>query len=233
MDIDNIAWIPFQELFPLQRDEVFLFYGLDTLFRSSPIAELLTVDEILRANRFVKAQRSSWIACHAALRLLCSKILQTNSLGIVFHQTDFGKPFLRNTSIHFNLSHCKNSFLIAFSLKPIGVDIEPIELIKNHLDVVNFAFSEEERIVSENGTNKEQFYAIWTAKEAFCKATGEGLVDGLSDVNVVGFSSNAISDSRFIHKAFFCPNGEIGSVVFDSATCHIRFFHLVDYRTLL
>ncbi len=232
MDIDNIAWIPFQELFPLQRDEVFLFYGTDSMFRSLPIVDLLTADEILRANRLIHNQQSVWVASHASLRLLCSKILRIKPLEIVFNKTDLDKPFLNGFPFHFNLSHSNNSFLIAFSSKPIGVDLEPIELTQNHSDVVNFAFSEEERIVCENGTNQEQFYAIWTAKEAFCKAMGEGLVDGLSEMNVVGFSSNSINDSHFKHKTFFCPNGEIGSVVFDSATRHIRFFHLVDHRTL-
>lgn len=80
------------------------------------------------------------------------------------------KPFLWNTPIKFNFSHCDNAVLCAVDWKEIGVDIQnytdTITEIKNSIvtDRENVQFSD-----------KKQVTRLWTLKEAYGKYCGVGL----------------------------------------------------------
>ena len=89
---------------------------------------------------------------------------------------EHGKPYLQNSSdIFFNLSHSGDYVLCGIADRQIGVDIQ-----KRHDKDVSGV---KEKI--HNAQDKdEDFFLLFSAKEAFCKCTGEGLQRDLSHIAV-------------------------------------------------
>ena len=89
-----------------------------------------------------------------------------------------GKPFLPGLpGVHFSLSHCPGLAVCLVAGVPCGVDAEafrtpPPRTLRRALSPA------ERRTVSESPRPEEAFFRIWTAKEAFVKATGDGLPAG-------------------------------------------------------
>lgn len=81
-----------------------------------------------------------------------------------------GKPFFADIpERHFNLSHTAGLCLCALSDQgPVGVDIERVRPRRSNLP--RYAMSEGELAVFDGSW--EDFYRIWTLKEAFCKYQG-------------------------------------------------------------
>ena len=89
---------------------------------------------------------------------------------------EHGKPYLQNSrDIFFNLSHSGDYVLCGIADRQIGVDIQ-----KRHDKDVSGV---KEKI--HNVQDKEEdFFLLFSAKEAFCKCTGEGLQRDLSHIAV-------------------------------------------------
>lgn len=84
-----------------------------------------------------------------------------------------GKPFFPNfPQYHFNLSHTAGLCLCALSeAGPVGVDIERVR--PRRADLPRYVMSEEEFSVFDGSW--EEFYRIWTLKEAYCKLLGRSI----------------------------------------------------------
>ena len=93
--------------------------------------------------------------------------------SIVIMPDENGKPYADGLNVHFNISHSGELVICAVSDKPIGVDIEEIKNIKDTL-IDYVCTADEKEYVSGN---KERFFEIWTAKEAYFKCTGTGITD--------------------------------------------------------
>lgn len=88
-------------------------------------------------------------------------------------QGEQGKPFFPDfLQHHFNLSHTGGLCLCALSeAGPVGVDIERVRPRRPALP--RYAMSEEE--FSAFDGSWEDFYRIWTLKEAYCKYLGRSI----------------------------------------------------------
>ena len=85
-------------------------------------------------------------------------------------RTQEGKPFFPEMPLlHFNISHTKGWSLCAISNKPVGVDIEVLRPRREGLFRYCLTETEYERF---DGTWQD-FYRIWTLKEAWCKYLGQ------------------------------------------------------------
>jgi len=95
-------------------------------------------------------------------------------------KTAYGKPFVANNS-SFNISHAGTIVAVAFSDQEIGLDIEA-SIEADFTGILSCFHPEElaEYHQSKPALHKEMFYRIWTRKEAFLKATGNGIVKGLN-----------------------------------------------------
>lgn len=94
-----------------------------------------------------------------------------------FTESDRGKPELSaQFPFFFNLSHAEEYVLFAASSHPIGVDIEKIA--SNFLEIAEAYFTKQEQrqiFSTENIAQQEQtFFRLWTLKESYMKATGQG-----------------------------------------------------------
>ena len=92
-----------------------------------------------------------------------------------------GKPyFLSNCEIFFNISHSSNYVACVIGNRPVGIDIEKASKGRQNLAKRFFDVSEAEWI--KECDSDERFFRIWTLKEAYGKATGQGVLDILDKI---------------------------------------------------
>jgi 4'-phosphopantetheinyl transferase len=166
---------------------------LDEPARVGSEVVVLSPDEIARASRFhFEKDRIHFTRCRSALRDLLAGYLAIPAAEICFEYLTSGKPQLaaeqNPCALQFNVSHSANIALIAVgSEHRLGVDIEKI---RDDVDTTALAerfFSLRERAglqVLPDHLRVPGFFACWTRKEAFLKATGEGLSFPLADFSV-------------------------------------------------
>jgi 4'-phosphopantetheinyl transferase len=155
--------------------------------------DILAPDEIARASRFYfEDDRRRFVKCRVALRILLGGYLEIQPADIRFQYENNGKPEIAlphdSRGLRFSVS---NSGALASSAvgsgSAIGVDIEKVRPNPDFLNVARQFFSAREvqaiLALSEN-KRQEAFFACWTRKEAFLKATGIGLSYPLSEFSV-------------------------------------------------
>jgi 4'-phosphopantetheinyl transferase len=155
------------------------------------LAQLLATDEQQRAARFrFEKDRRKFIVARGLLRSILARYLSLPPEQVQFSYRQRGKPELANVyaggKLEFNVSHSHEMALYGIALdRPIGVDLEhirPIEAVA--LSQRFFSPSESATIASLTGTEQHRcFFRGWTQKEAYLKATGDGL-GGLESVEV-------------------------------------------------
>ena len=92
-----------------------------------------------------------------------------------------GKPyFSSNCEIFFNISHSSNYVACVIGNRPVGIDIEKARKGRQNLAKRFFDVSEAEWI--KECDSDQRFFRIWTLKEAYGKATGQGVLDILDKI---------------------------------------------------
>ena len=153
----------------------------------SGLAELrgwLAADEVTRAERFVTDRlQASFVLSRSFLRGVLARYLHCDPREVSFTLGAFGKPALTaadsDLQLSFNLAHAGSITLCAVGLnRDIGVDVEQLRDIEDMDKIAGRFFAPLEvaklDALSE-GEKLEAFFRCWTGKEAFIKATGEGL----------------------------------------------------------
>ena len=90
-------------------------------------------------------------------------------------RTREGKPYFPDRpDLQFSLSHSGSLSLCALADTPVGADIELVR--PRSLKLPRYALSDwEYEWYESRGSRWEDFYTLWTLKEARVKCTGEGL----------------------------------------------------------
>jgi 4'-phosphopantetheinyl transferase len=141
----------------------------------------LTQDECDRVQRFkVLQHRRNFISARGALRSYLAQYVNCAPKDLRFEYGRHGKPQLVNDpSLHFNLAHSHDRALIVVCrTATIGVDLEKVRAVPKLLAVAKrfFSASEYDSIAAlPEALQPEKFFAYWTCKEAYLKATGTGL----------------------------------------------------------
>jgi 4'-phosphopantetheinyl transferase len=157
------------------------------------LAETLSASERQRADRFqFDRDRLRFIARRGLLRRILGRYVNVDPARLSFTLSSRGKPALAakngGPALHFNLSHSEGLALFAVAHNcPLGVDVERLRPIAEADGIAEKFFSARETFMlnSRPGTSKlEAFFRCWTAKEAFLKATGDGITDSLAEVEV-------------------------------------------------
>lgn len=95
-----------------------------------------------------------------------------------------GKPYFPQCpNLHFSLSHSGELSLCALSGGEVGCDIELVQARKESFPAYALG-SEELGWFQSRGSRWEDFYTLWTLKEARVKCTGEGLVPPAREIPV-------------------------------------------------
>jgi exopolysaccharide biosynthesis WecB/TagA/CpsF family protein/anti-anti-sigma factor len=102
-----------------------------------------------------------------------------------------GKPELAGDlaeTLYFNLAHSENLALVAVGTSSgIGVDVERVRWLDDFDELVGRFFSQREATAFhrlESRIKPQAFFNLWTRKEAWLKATGEGIGHSLNRVEV-------------------------------------------------
>ena len=187
-------WSPAPSALRLPTDRVDIWrVRLDESAKSDSSTAILSADEIARASRFhFDKDRIHFIQCRSALRTLLGIYLRTPPAGIHFEYLASGKPQLvaaqNQCALQFNVSHSGNLALIAIgSEHKLGVDIEKMRPDVDTAALAERFFSVRERAelrALPDDLRAHGFFACWTRKEAFLKATGDGLSFPLADFSV-------------------------------------------------
>jgi 4'-phosphopantetheinyl transferase len=140
--------------------------------------EILSSDERVRADRFkFDHHRQRFIHGRGILRSLLAHYLQTKPELLQFRYGSHGKPFLKTSNLQFNLAHSDDLALYVFTYdRVIGIDVEKIRPMSDFLAIAHRFFSPRETDAIRRSTSQSLFFfRYWTCKEAFLKATGDGL----------------------------------------------------------
>jgi 4'-phosphopantetheinyl transferase len=150
----------------------------------------LDATERARASRFhFERDRKSYVATRGFLRSLLGATLREDPSKLVFEYGDHGKPVLATSrhspAVHFSVSHSTGYAIFAISNGPeVGIDLEAADRLNRSKDLAQLAA----RILSSNelmiwdalpneATRAAAFLRAWTRKEAYAKATGQGLTE--------------------------------------------------------
>ena len=169
--------------------DVWTIWIPDAVAYTETFERILSSDEIQKAARFLRTEdRTRYVVAHGFLRKLLGKYLEMEPTALSFITNGFGKPALAQSyarqPLCFNFAHSGDVILCAVTTgRQVGVDVEAI---KSSLDVMELARAQfADEVFTGLGSlssdeRQEAFFRVWTRKEAFLKARGDGLQFGLN-----------------------------------------------------
>jgi 4'-phosphopantetheinyl transferase len=149
---------------------------------------LLCRQECERASRFAfQRERERFIAARGLLRTILGTFLGADPRELEFIYSATGKPSLggdfTDCGLEFNLAHSGGLGVFAVSgLGAVGIDVEQVRPVPEYSALSERFFTPHECALINTLPRDEAiraFFQIWILKEAWLKATGEGIA-GLS-----------------------------------------------------
>lgn len=191
----DIVWKSPPEQLTIKSQEVHLW---KTNLQQSSINiknsfKILNQEEKIKAQRFhFEKHQHRFILARSSLKRILSLYLSIPPETIALDYSDYGKPqlvdHLNKKQLQFNLSHSQD--LAIYAITPyylIGVDLEYIRPMPDAETLAKRFFSDQEFVTINRlpTVKKEQeFFTLWTAKEAYLKAIGKGISGGLEKVEI-------------------------------------------------
>ncbi len=135
----------------------------------------LNREEMCRCQRFLKEDdRLRFAGGRIFTKLIAAEYLKKSPADMIINTPKNGKPVIMgDTKLEYNISHSGDMILLAFSASAeVGVDIEKKD---PHIDAALLStvlHPHEKEAVLRCGA--DEFYTIWTNKEAYVKAVGKG-----------------------------------------------------------
>lgn len=140
---------------------------------------------------------------HSFVKEIISKQKGVNYHDIKIYINKLGKPML-DCGSYFSLSYSGDYAAIYIQNFNIGLDIEEINTSIIDKTLIHFVLSDKEIEYLTN--SKEQdlcFFKLWTAKEAYLKYKGTGIINNLKKVDTL--TLNKINLKYFkIHNCIVC-----------------------------
>jgi 4'-phosphopantetheinyl transferase len=143
---------------------------------------MLDAMELARADSYhFASDRDTFTAAHALVRTMLSEATGLPTSSWRYVTGEFGKPALEadcaGSELHFNISHTRGFVACAIARDEVGVDVEASDRMTDFDIGDRFFAPEEAQLVrsAPSETRASIFFRFWTLKEAFIKATGEGL----------------------------------------------------------
>ena len=193
---------------------------------------LLTADcgvFLEQGNTREESDRASVLESHSASRYLAARRLLRDVLaglmGCLPSEVDImtdadGKPYLPGHRYHFSIAHSRELVGVAIAGFPIGLDLEWARPV-DQAGLSRRFFSPEEAELFRENPNPDQFFTLWTCREAAIKADGRGLAKLLSLTRVStdpmptnGFREIMIGEDRWRAAHWMEGGGLHGAVAF-------------------
>jgi 4'-phosphopantetheinyl transferase len=153
---------------------------------------LLCGEEQRRAERFhFELDRNRFMVGRGTLRMILGYYGGTDPAKISFTAGAHGKPGLASESgsqLFFNLSHARGLAVCAVaSDHEVGIDVEFMRSFPEADAIASRWFSADEQAELRSlpmALQAHGFFRVWTSKEAYLKATGEGIAEALNRIEV-------------------------------------------------
>jgi 4'-phosphopantetheinyl transferase len=175
------------------EDEVHVWRArLDGCSESLPaLRAVLSAEEHARAARFhFEDDRRRFTLGRGLLRVLLGRCIGCAPQELAFRTGAYGKPSLEGgPPVEFNVSHSGAFVLLSLAWRRrLGIDVERIraDMATTGIAEEFFSLAECRDLAGLSGALRtEAFFACWTRKEAYIKATGYGLSLPLDQFDVV------------------------------------------------
>lgn len=193
------------------QDDFETFY--QTIKSRLPISLLSKIE----GYKFSEGKQRSLIG-DLMVRRFYAQEFKVDPFSFDFEYNEHEKPALKNYSdTYFNISHSSDWVVVAFSDRPVGIDVEKNK--GNRLKVAKRFFTQEEQndLFSLPSIEKQidYFYRLWTLKESYMKAVGKGISMSLSsfsfqkkeDPFILKYSADDIDfhfSTFIIHPEYAC-----------------------------
>ncbi len=194
-----------------------------------------------RAARFrFDEDRARFTVGRALARRHLGAQLGMDPKALAFSYTAEGQPLLAaDASVRFSITHTKEIVAVAATAGArVGIDVEydrvklePADLAARILSPADLgAF-----LALPEAEQRPAFLRVWTRKEAYLKARGEGIAGGLREVAVplAAMATSSLVDSRFPGEAaswilhmLELPDDYTGCVACDDTARRIRIFNV-------
>ena len=118
-------------------------------------------------------------------------ILDIPFSDVIVLRDKYYKPYIKNQNeIKFNISHTDGYVVIGFSKRELGIDVEKVNDDFAFEDILENCFTFRE--IDNIGLNAPMFYKYWTAKEAYLKYEGYGLIRSPKEIEVIHMDDQII-----------------------------------------
>jgi 4'-phosphopantetheinyl transferase len=215
----QLAWPAPTQPVELPGEEVHVWSAslLNPAFATYAKGELLSQTEKDRSAKFhFERDRRNFVVRRSLLRAILGGYLKMDPAQLVFEYEEWGKPRLPPQvgapPLHFNFSHSRGLALCAVtSLAPVGVDVEKLRPMPEMAEIAaTFCAAAENAQIKDAPEERklEVFFGVWTRKEAFLKANGQGLVGSLAQVDC------SVAPPGWTLQTFSPARGFAGSLAF-------------------
>jgi 4'-phosphopantetheinyl transferase len=221
----------------LSDSEIHLWRSFTQTFesRGKELEMLLSGEELDRVERFYfQKDRIRFIVAHGILKMIVGRYLNMAPCLVSFRSGFNGKPelpgYCDSEAFSFNISHSYDLTIFAFSkFRSLGVDVEHIRHKPDFYEIADYYFHPKERAALQRLSlcnRKKAFFEYWTRKEAFVKATGEGLSRPLDSFfisigsekkdGILSVGGDGIRAANWNLLTFRPAQGYAGAVAFES-----------------
>lgn len=111
--------------------------------------------------------------------LLLKKVLEKKGIYSFEYRLDSNnKPYLKDSSIFFNITHSNNIVALIISDSEVGIDCEMVDSNRDFNKLISYVFTDNEKQMYHKLKGElmiEFFYETWVKKEAYFKMKGTGL----------------------------------------------------------
>ena len=126
------------------------------------------------------------------------EILKEYHIDYDIFYNEYGKPYIKNNPIYFNISHSGDYIVIIISDRECGIDIEKIRDINNNI-IDKVCLDKEKELIIDS----KSFTLMWTKKEAYSKYKGLGYAYGLKNIDTTSIEINTIYFLDYIISYYY------------------------------
>ncbi len=218
--------------------EITTFYSRLNLLRS-----FLQDEEKQKADRFhFEIHQKRYTISQGLLRFLLAHYLNLAPREIQISTHKYGKPFIPNSLLYFNISHSYDYAIYAFSTaSDLGIDIEFWRDRKFLDEIIDSNFSIKEQMIYHNLTDAlkiASFYQGWTCNEAYIKAIGMGLsfplqefsveMDPTKPAKLLETTPRKDCKTDWNLSKLPCPKNYSAALAFEKSGAELQFFKLTS-----
>lgn len=176
----------------LSNNDLILIKAYTDKLLEEKLLSYLTEEEIIKSKDYKsEIAKINYLVSRAILNLVLKCLLEKEIDDLIVKRDKNNKPYLENTiGLKFNISHTEGLVLLAFFKREVGVDVEKINYKFEFKDILENCFTKDETINIDN--NIINFYRYWTAKEAYLKCDGIGLIRNLKEIEIIFFENEFI-----------------------------------------